>query len=140
MNSRLTVAIHVLTWMALVEPKRQDVITSDELANSVNTNPVVIRRILGQLRDAGLVSAQRGRGAGFTLARTPDAISLLDVYRAIEPDALFSLHPATPNQACPVGRGIQPVLRGAYQRAEEVMKEELATVSIADVLRDTVTA
>ncbi|MEI5100162.1 Rrf2 family transcriptional regulator [Streptomyces sp. PmtG] len=138
-NSRMTVATHALTWMALVCPKRPDgIVTSDQIADSVHTNPVVIRRTLGSLRDAGLVVSQRGQGAGWRLAREPEAITLRDVYLAVEPDPLLALHPSTPNQKCPVGRGIPPVLRGAYDRAEEAMKAELAGVTVADVLKETV--
>ncbi|RFU38380.1 Rrf2 family transcriptional regulator [Actinomadura logoneensis] len=138
-NSRMTVATHTLTWMALVCPSRPDgVVTSDRIAASVNTNPVVIRRILGSLRDAGLVVSRRGQGAGWMLGRAPESITLRDVYAAVEPEPLLAPHPAPPNQACPVGRGIPPVLREAYGRAEESMKEQLATVTIADVLRETV--
>ncbi|MEV0437572.1 Rrf2 family transcriptional regulator [Streptomyces spectabilis] len=138
-NSRMTVATHALTWMALVCPKRPDgIVTSDQIADSVNTNPVVIRRTLGSLRDAGLVVSQRGQGAGWRLAREPGAITLRDVYLAVEPAPLLALHPSTPNQKCPVGRGIPPVLRGAYDRAEEAMKAELAGVTVADVLKETV--
>ncbi|QCX76151.1 Putative HTH-type transcriptional regulator YwnA [Streptomyces sp. YIM 121038] len=138
-NSRMTVATHALTWMALVCPKRPDgIVTSDEIAASVNTNPVVIRRTLGGLRDAGLVVSQRGQGAGWRLAREPGAITLRDVYLAVEPDPLLALHASAPNRKCPVGRGIPPVLRGAYDRAEEAMKAELAAVTVADVLKETV--
>ncbi|MEW2525922.1 Rrf2 family transcriptional regulator [Streptomyces sp. NPDC047071] len=138
-NSRMTVATHALTWMALVCPRRPDgIVTSDEIAASVNTNPVVIRRTLGGLRDAGLVVSQRGQGAGWRLARDPGAITLRDVYLAVEPDPLLALHASAPNRKCPVGRGIPPVLRGAYDRAEEAMKAELAEVTVADVLKETV--
>jgi Rrf2 family protein len=138
-SSRMTVATHALTWMALVCPKRPDgIVTSDEIAGSINTNPVVIRRALGSLREAGLVVSQRGQGAGWKLARGPESITLRDVYLAVEPEPLIALHAATPNQECPVGRGIPPVLRGMYSRAEESMKAELATVTIADVLKETV--
>ncbi|MFI1281166.1 MULTISPECIES: Rrf2 family transcriptional regulator [unclassified Streptomyces] len=138
-SSRMTVATHALTWMALVCPGRPDhIVTSDQIASSVNTNPVVIRRVLGSLRDAGLVVSQRGQGAGWRLARAPETITLRDVYLAVEPDPLIALHAATPNQECPVARGIPPVLREAYGRAEESMKAELAAVTVADVLRETV--
>ncbi|MFF2194712.1 Rrf2 family transcriptional regulator [Streptomyces sp. NPDC058157] len=138
-NSRMTVATHTLTWMALVCPQRPDgIVTSDQIADSVNTNPVVIRRTLGHLRDAGLVASRRGVGAGWLLTRPPREITLRDVYLAVEPDPLLALHAATPNQKCPIGTGIPPVLRETYDRAEEAMKRELATVTIADVLRDTV--
>ncbi|MFF4365836.1 Rrf2 family transcriptional regulator [Streptomyces sp. NPDC001594] len=138
-NSRMTVATHTLTWMALVCPQRPDgIVTSDQIADSVNTNPVVIRRTLGHLRDAGLVQSRRGVGAGWLLTRPPHEITLRDVYLAVEPDPLLALHAATPNQKCPIGAGIPPVLRETYDRAEEAMKRELATITIADVLRDTV--
>ncbi|MFE7394486.1 Rrf2 family transcriptional regulator [Streptomyces sp. NPDC057582] len=138
-SSRMTVATHALTWMAMVCPRRSDgIVTSDEIAVSVNTNPVVIRRILGSLRDAGLVVSQRGQGAGWRLARTPDAITLRDVYLAVEPEPLISLHAAPPNQECPVGRGIPPVLQEAYGRAQDSMAAELATVTVADVLKKTI--
>ncbi|MEV7615715.1 Rrf2 family transcriptional regulator [Streptomyces sp. NPDC089799] len=138
-SSRMTVATHTLTWMTRVCPKRPDgIVTSDEIAASVNTNPVVIRRILGSLRDAGLVESRRGQGAGWQLARTPESITLRDVYLAVEPDPLIALHSSPPNQACPVARGIPPVLREVYGRAEESMKAELAAVTVADVARETV--
>ncbi|PSJ30552.1 transcriptional regulator [Streptosporangium nondiastaticum] len=138
-SSRMTVATHTLTWMALVCPKRTDgIVTSDQIADSVNTNPVVIRRTLGSLRDAGLVESRRGQGAGWLLTRAPESITLRDVYLAVEHEPLLALHPATPNQKCPIGIGIPPVLREAYDRAEESMKRELAAVTIADVLRETV--
>ncbi|WP_214412932.1 Rrf2 family transcriptional regulator [Sphaerisporangium fuscum] len=138
-NSRFTVAVHALAWMALVQPRRGDgVMTSEQIADSVNTNPVVIRRILGRLRDAGLVVTQRGQGAGWRLARDPASIDLASVRDAVEDAPLFALHAGTPNQACPVGRGIQPVLRSTYARAEAALHAELASTSIADVLEDTI--
>lgn len=138
-SSRMTVATHALTWMAWVCPKRPDgIVTSEQIASSVKTNPVVIRRVLGSLRAAGLVESQRGQGAGWRLTRSPESITLRDVYLAVEPDPLIALHAAPPNQDCPVGRGIPPVLREVYDRAEESMKAELAAVTIADVARETV--
>ncbi|MFJ8161450.1 Rrf2 family transcriptional regulator [Streptomyces sp. NPDC096136] len=137
-NSRMTTATHTLAWMALVCPQRPDgIVTSDQIADSVNTNPVVIRRTLGHLRDAGLVESRRGVGAGWRLTRPPEEMTLRDVHQAVETDPLLALHAATPNPKCPVGAGIPPVLREAYDRAEESMRRELATVTIADVLRDT---
>ncbi|WP_171168538.1 Rrf2 family transcriptional regulator [Streptomyces sp. I05A-00742] len=137
-SSRTTVAAHALAWMALVCPKRPDgIVTSDQIADSVNTNPVVIRRTLGSLRAAGLVDSQRGPRAGWRLSRAPESITLADVYMAVEPEPLIALHSTPPNQLCPVGRGIPPVLRKAYNRAEESMKAELSAVTVADVLRET---
>ncbi|MFH8368377.1 Rrf2 family transcriptional regulator [Streptomyces sp. NPDC018031] len=137
-SSRMTVATHALTWMALVCPKRDDgIVTSEEIAVSIGTNPVVVRRVLGGLREAGLVVSQRGRGAGWRPARPPESITLRDVYLAVEPEPLIALHASPPNPRCVVGRGIPPVLRAAYDRAEESMKAELAAVTVADVLGET---
>lgn len=140
-SSRMTMAMHALTWMALTCPQRPGgIVTSDRIAASVNTNPVVIRRVLGGLREAGLVVSVRGQGAGVKLGRPPESITLKDVYEAVEPEPLIALHSAVPNQECPIGLGLPPVLQGAYGRAEDAMKEELAAISIADVLRKTIAA
>jgi Rrf2 family protein len=139
-NSRLTVAVHILSWMALVAQRGIDVVTSERIAGSVNTHPVVIRRALGQLRQAGLVKVQRGNGAGWSLARSPDAITLLDVHRAVDEEAQFALHPSQPNQGCPVGRGIQPVLLRVYGDVESSIRAELARTTIAGVLQETLAA
>jgi Rrf2 family protein len=136
-NSRLTIAVHILSWMTLVARRGIEVVTSDRIAVSVNTHPVVIRRALGQLRRAGLVRVQRGNGGGWSLARAAESISLLSVYQAVEPDAVFALHPSQPNQGCPVGRGIQPALRHVYGGVEEVLRAELARTTVADVLEET---
>lgn len=137
-NSRMSIAVHVLTWMTLDRRNGQEIATSRRIAGSVNTNPVVIRRCLGDLRKAGLVKARRGAGAGWSLAREPQTISLLDVYHAVEDkdQALFAMHHTPPNDACPVGFGIQPTLHRVYSRLDDVVQQELATTSIADVLRD----
>ena len=136
-NSRLTIAIHALAWLALAQQQGRNRLTSDQVAASVNTNPVIIRRSLGDLRRAGLVRVRRGAEAGWSLACRPDDITLLAVNDAVAPDPLFALHHTEPNLQCPVGRGIQPVLRGLYRGAEQALREELARVSIADVLRET---
>ena len=138
-NSRFTVALHSMTWMALAS-QQQEIMTSDQIASSVNTNPVFIRRILGLLHKARLVSVQHGTGAGWTLARDPEQISLLEVYQAIEQQPLFELHHSQPNQGCPVGRGIQPALQHFYSDAESALKQQFAQVTIADVLAETLTS
>jgi DNA-binding IscR family transcriptional regulator len=72
-NTHFTVALHILTWMALASQK-VEIVTSDQIAGSVNTNPVFIRRILGGLLKAHLVNVQHGTSAGWTLARPPEKI------------------------------------------------------------------
>lgn len=135
-NSKMSIAVHVLTWMALDRLDEKTVATSQRIAVSVNTNPVVIRRCLMELREAGLVHATRGAGAGWTLAREPESITLRDVYSAAEGTGLFALHRTAPNEDCPVGFGIRPALDSIYTRLDDTVRDELAAVSIADVLRD----
>ncbi|HEV7978933.1 Rrf2 family transcriptional regulator [Amycolatopsis sp.] len=138
-NSRLTVAVHALAWVGLYQSRGYAVATSEQIADSANTNPVVIRRLLGELRAAGLVHAQRGAGAGWMLARDLAEITLLDVYDAIESGPLFGMHRAEPNQDCVVGAGIQPALKSVYGRLDQALRAELAATNVADVLKDVLT-
>jgi Rrf2 family protein len=130
-SSRVAVAVHVLAYMAW---KRFEAVTSERIAASVNTNPVVVRRIVGALRNAGMVTVQPGVGGGASLAREPDEITLLDVYRAVEDgDELFSLPQSEPSRSCNVGGNIRDVLRPIFCTAHRAMESVLAQVSIADV-------
>ncbi|WP_046507670.1 Rrf2 family transcriptional regulator [Streptomyces odonnellii] len=139
-NSRLTVAAHALAWMELNKRQGHEVATSEQIAGSVNTNAVVIRRLLAELRRAGLVESRRGAGAGWMPAREPESITLSDVYEAVEPGTLFAMHRATPDQDCPVGFGIRPTMRGIYAGIEETVRGELARTTVADVLRGVLAA
>ena len=136
-NSRLTIAVHALAWMALAGERGHELMTSDQVAASVNTNPVVIRRSLGDLYRAGIVEVRRGPGAGWRLSREPGGIRLLDVYNAVEHEPLFAMHHTEPNLECPVGYGIRPVLGELYGGIDATLRDELARTSIADVLRRT---
>lgn len=136
-NSRLTVAVHALAWMALARRRGLEVLTSEQVAASINTNPVIIRRSLGDLRRAGLVQVRHGTGSGWSLAREPEEISLLDVYEAVEQEPLFALHHTEPNLECPVGKGIRPALGHFYTGVEEAVRRELARTTILEVLTRT---
>jgi Rrf2 family protein len=136
-NSRMTIGVHALAWMALAQRQGHDVLTSDQVAASVNTNPVIIRRSLGDLRRAGLVRVRHGAGAGWSLARAPEEITLLDVYDAVGHEQPFGMHHTEPNLECPVGRGIRPALDQVYGEIEQTVRHELTLISVADVLRTT---
>ena len=129
-NSRFAVSVHILAYLAF----RQGVaVPSAETAGSVSTNPVVIRRLLSALVKARLVSAQKGANGGFALASTPTNISLLDVYRAVEPTPNHGLRTFTPNQKCPVGAKIESILHGVFFKAQAGMETALARFTLAAI-------
>jgi Rrf2 family protein len=129
--------VRAWTWVALSQRRGQHLMTSDQVAASINVNPVIVRRSLGDLHRAGLVEVRRGAGAGWSLARGPEKISMLAVYEAVEAEPLFAMHRTEPNQACPVGQGIRPALGPVYEGAAAALRRQLAQTSIADVLRRT---
>ena len=134
-SSRFAVAVHILTSLATY---KGEPVPSEVIAKSASTNPAVIRRILSMLNAAGFSKSQLGQGGGAMLARPAKSISLLDVYGAVESDALFALHRTLPDQNCMVGRHIQPVLQSTMDKAITAMKAELNRVSVADVARGVV--
>lgn len=135
-SSRFTIAIHIFSCINTFEKERK--ITSDFLAGSVNVNPVIIRRLLLQLKAAGLVHIQRGSG-GTSIAKPLEEITLLDIYYAVEcigNGELFHFHKNT-NQECPVGRNIHRILDDKLHRVQEAMEREMNEITLADVIRDT---
>jgi len=131
-SSRCAVAIHALTLLARHGPDR--LLSSTEIAESLESNPVVVRRILGRLREAALVVAVEGHGGGWRLARPGREISLYDAYAAVEENPLLGGHAHAPSSSCVVGRNIQALLDTEFQAAENAMKERLGRTSIATML------
>ncbi|MFN2532562.1 MAG: Rrf2 family transcriptional regulator, partial [Pyrinomonadaceae bacterium] len=126
-NSRFAVAVHVLTLMAW---KGDEPLKSEQVAESVNTNPVVIRRILCELADAGLVVSQTGALGGSRLANDAAEMTLLDVYQALECGGVFSLHRQPPNPDCPVGVNIETVLGDVLQEVDAAVERVMSEITI----------
>ena len=131
-NSRFAVSVHILAYLAY---RKEGAVSSSEIAASVGTNPVVIRRLLSALVKARLVTAQKGASGGFALASKPAGIPLLAVYRAVEPKPDHGLNRFAPNHRCPVGAKIESVLQGIFFKAQAGMEAELARVNVAEVER-----
>jgi DNA-binding IscR family transcriptional regulator len=129
-------AVHVLAVLAYKEGDR---ITSPYLAGSVNTNPVIIRRLLLALQKARLVDTRQGAGAGSRLSRSPRRINLAQIYRAVEADEPFATPARKPNAACPVGHCIKETLQTIFASAESALERDLESTTLGDVL-DTVKA
>lgn len=133
-NSRFAVGVHILSLLEINKEGRN---TSEYMAGSVNTNPVVVRRITGMLSKAGLVRTSPGV-AGATLARPIEEITLYDVYKAVrddDADPLIAMHDK-PNPECVVGKNIQCALEKSFNQAQTAMENELAGVTLESVIRD----
>lgn len=134
-SSRFTMAIHMF---ACIDTFKDRKMTSDFMAGSIGTNPVIIRKLLQKLKAAGLITVSRGTG-GVELTRPLEEITFLDIYKAVEctpEEELFHFH-ENPNPLCPVGRNIHHVLDDKLARVQAAMEKELAAITLADVKKDT---
>ena len=129
-SSRFAVAVHVLALMAR---SSDESVKSEQMAGSVNTNPVVVRRMLCELAEGKLVISHTGAAGGSRLARQPDEITLLDVYRAVDCQGVFSLH-QHPNRRCPVGVSIGRVLEEVQGEIDSAIEQVLAQITLEDVV------
>lgn len=133
-SSRFTMAIHMF---ACIDTFSDMKMTSDFMAGSIGTNPVIVRKLLQQLKAAGLVKVSRGTG-GVAVTRPLEEITFLDIYKAVEctPDeTLFHFH-ENPNPKCPVGRNIHNVLDSKLRQVQEAMEKKLSEITLADVKND----
>ena len=134
-SSRFTVAVQMLIGMEVFGKEQKA--TSELLASSANVNPVVIRRLLQQLKKAGLVRVKRGSG-GAEIDRPLEQITLLEVYRAVEcveDGQLFHFH-EDPNVLCPVGRNIHSVLDQKLEAVQAAMEAELKKTTLNDLVEN----
>lgn len=134
-SSRFTIAIHMLACMEVFAGEYK--ITSDFLASSIRVNPVVIRKILSQLKGAGLIRVARGTG-GAVPTRSIGEITFYDVYLAVDllgDKNLFHFH-ENPNPDCPVGKNIHAVLDRRLWEIQKAMEDEMKKYTIADVVSD----
>lgn len=131
-SSRFAVGIHILSLLVLNKDRTN---SSEYIAASVNTNPVVIRKIMGMLKNAGLIHIRPGV-AGAELIRNYAEITLLDVYKAVNAvpeNELFGMH-SSPNPACLVGRNIQEAIDPLFSAAQLAMEKQLEGVTLKQVI------
>jgi Rrf2 family protein len=132
-NCRFAFAVHVMAVLAGI---KSDCCPSSRLAGSVNTNPVVIRRLLSDLQEAGLITTVRGPLGGASLKRSPENVTLLDIHAAVDQGNAFGTHPNVPSAKCPVGKNIGKVMQRIQERANRALARELEKTTLADVLRE----
>jgi Rrf2 family protein len=130
-SCRFAMAVHVLAVLAYKEGDR---VTSSRLAGSINTNPVIVRRLLLALQRARLVETSKGAGAGSRLSRSPRRINLAEIYRAVEDPELFAAPSHKPNPVCPVGKCIRDALDAVFDSAQRALERDLEKTTLGDVI------
>ncbi len=131
-DSRLSTSLHLLLHMA----ERQEPSTSEFLAECLKTNPVVIRRTMAGLREAGLVQSEKGHGGGWKINRDLRQITLRDIYRALDEPVLIQQEQHYPHPGCAVAASVQNALSATYQQAEKLILKRFDEVTLADLSAD----
>ncbi len=130
-NTQFSIAVHILVGITKYEH-----VNTSQLAQSVNTNPIFIKRIVGKLAKNGLLISSRGRNGGNCLARDAKDISLLDVYRAVNAPTLFSIHQYEKVDSCSISSNIQEALTDVRSDLQNALEQKLSQLSIQDMLDD----
>ena len=130
-NLRFAISIHALALLAT----SSDPLTSEAIAASVDTNPVVVRRAMASLREHGIVESRSGANGGWKLLRKPAQIGLCEVYRSLGSETVLAMH-SHPNRHCRVGGHIKATLTDIFGAAQAEMENALSRYTIADVLKD----
>ena len=131
MDARLSRMLHLLIHMGRMEGP----LTSDDAAMMLGTNPVVVRRTMAGLRDAGYVRSEKGHGGGWAIAADLEKVSLLDVHRAVGGPTLFAIGAEQDNPACAVEQAVNAALEEALREAEALLIARLGAVSLAELAR-----
>jgi Rrf2 family protein len=131
-SSRFVIGIHVLAILARCQDRGP--VCSTFIARSVNTNPVVIRRLMASLEQHGMVRSIAGRSGGFVLSQPASQITLQEVFSALEGDELFRRRIKEPCCDCPVGASIAKVIARPLKAAEDAMRSALARTTLKDVV------
>lgn len=130
-DSRLSRMLHVLLHMA----RHDGSATSEAIAAMLSANPVVVRRTMAGLREAGYVRSAKGHGGGWTLVRDLSDVTVLDVYTALGQPPIFAIGVADDRPSCPIEQAVNGALREAYQEAEALLVGTLADITLADLAR-----
>ena len=130
-DGRLARMLHVLVHMALLGGKE----TSERIAQMLNTNPVVVRRTLGALRDHGIVESEGGRGGGWRMVKALEEITVLDVQRALDDGPILPAAASRDHPSCPVEQASNSVLTAAHAAAEARLIEIYGATTLADIAR-----
>jgi Rrf2 family protein len=130
-NQQFNFAVHILTVLAF----SGGIVDSRTVATSVNTNPVVVRRLLLALRRAGLIETCTGKNGGAKLLKNAARISLLDIYNAVQPPPVISVNERKVFRKCPVSCSMKQLMTRVAEGAEQSMRAHLRGISLQQLLR-----
>ena len=131
-SARLSVALHALVHLV----DKPDAVTSTILSECLMTNPVVVRRVMGELREAGIVSSAKGHDGGWRLTRPPAEVSLQDVHAALGETLLLRAESDPGDTACTIVRTVDRVMTDFLADAEALLAARLKRISLADLARN----
>lgn len=129
MNSRFSISLHILT---LLEKFKDELLTSEYIAGSVNINPVLVRKEISNLKKHGLVESKEGKAGGFSLAKPANKILLSDIYNAVKHASVLGVHKNSPNPDCRIGKQINKHLDNLYAEVDDVLVQKLGRTTLLD--------
>jgi Rrf2 family protein len=134
LNKRFAVAVHAMTAIGYVQRHGRDLVASEDIAKSVNTNPTVIRNLMRLLKKAGLIESKEGKGGGVCLAKDPRNIRLSSIYEAVEMPDIFRENDKPIDPACPVSCAMKRLIKPVYAEADSAIRKVLHRKSLHDLI------
>lgn len=130
-NGRFATALHILT---LLDIRKGELLSSEYIAGSINVNPAIVRKEIGNLRALGFIESKEGKGGGYTLGKPSSKITLSEVYRAVNDTPLLG-RSNDPNPDCPVGKQINAHLKDLFTTADEIFLKQLDRITVKDFVK-----
>ena len=134
-SSKFTIGVHLLAVIDYLGDSEK--VTSNILAGSIGVNPVIVRNVMGSLKEAGLIRISQGK-SGISLAKSLEEITFYDIYKAVDcvnDEGIFRFH-ENPNPDCPVGRNIHKAMDGKLEQIQKCMEDEMKKITVAEVASD----
>ncbi|HCM33945.1 Rrf2 family transcriptional regulator [Chryseobacterium sp.] len=128
-NTRFATAVHIMTLLA---KSPQEFLTSEWIAGSINVNPVIVRKEISVLREAGMIISRQGKVGGTQLAKSADAITISEIYRAVKNTEVLGKKNQNPNPACSVGKEINTHLNTLFEETEQLVTNFLGDKSLQE--------
>jgi len=134
-SSKFTIGVHLLAVIDYLGDSEK--VTSKVLAGSIGVNPVIVRNVMGSMKEAGIINISQGK-SGISLAKSLNEITFYDIYKAVDSvndEGIFHFH-ENPNPECPIGRNIHKAMDGKLERIQRCMEDEMRKITVADVVSD----